>query len=282
MKKVALVTAAVMAVSGGVLFASPARGAPIANTIAASQIQRDIAATTVDAVWGPNIDALAEHMAPARAEFLLKSPASQRDYNKRLSGYVHDISSRWQSKYGHPLSIQRASEALTAHFASFNAGSAGFDKELTSQVERAANTSVQRGRAIAMAYISSPANLPNVQAAFVCGSGNHWELQPPSSLSAAHLRNNLSIELGAFDAESARWPASESAAYRRLAHRVMLAVMDYPAATAALHSPNLTPLAMQPASAKVAAAEPTTRPAPQSTPAQATASKPSWWQFWRW
>jgi hypothetical protein len=207
-------------------------------------IDRTIADITKDALTKDDMGRLVSHFSAADQKLTAKSSAVQANYGNKLDAQIQELSADWKAKYHNAFSAKAANAALGSEFASIHAATSGGS---------------------AMLDVKADGKLPELKIQLTCTEGTHWKVVAPGSLSADQLHRNLLSELTKFGASSAEWPGSEDAAYRQVAHRVLMAVTNRPEISQALPMGTKA----QPAAA------------PKATASPATTTTTHWWQFWR-
>jgi len=249
--------------------------------LADSDIRVAFCHVTLDALSAKDMDRLVGTFNASARTRIMKSSDYNGNYGASVDRVIDEISSKWKAKYGNSFDIERMGEALGASFASIQTAAPGQDSELISRITKATGESAAAhpmldSRPIALAKVKAAGGLPTLNVALICEKGGNWAILVPDSLTADGLRQNLLHELSAVNDHSAKWPANESAAYRQVAHRVLMAVLDKPMAISNQASAKPMPVALNNNEA-VTKAQPTATPAPLSQ-----TSSYKWWQFWHW
>ncbi len=242
----------------------------------APHIRGAIADLTVDALTSGDMSRLMGRFYRADEQRIEKSSTYSQGYGSKLDGQIKQLSADWKQKYGHDFSTRGVENALNTSMISIQQGQFGHDASLAALVDKDSTASetkqLNSDQEIAEVRFSAANGLTAVRVPLIRESMNRWRVDIPDSLDAAQLRSNLSAQLSALSANYAHWPADENQAYREVAQRVAMAVLNYP-------SPRLSASTAQPEKSTAVAS--TVQPAQVKT-VSATSTTPahSWWKFW--
>jgi hypothetical protein len=220
---------------------------------------------TNDAVETGNLGELVAQFDQPAQERITKSSDFSKGYGAKLDAQIDTISKDWKQKYGHDFDAKNFSDIFGSAFATIETGMPAKDAQLSAKFAKVAGQSAT-SQEIALAHIQGPKSGVSLEVPFVLQSAGNWRIAVPDSLTLDKLRANLLDQMTALASQTAQLPANENDAYRQVAHHVLTAILDKPAAAQ-----------------KQAAATPTMTPAPaKSVRTISTASTYHWWQFWKW
>jgi hypothetical protein len=225
-------------------------GAPTAANPApdAKGIRTTLADVTEDGLTKGDMSTLVNNFVDADSNRIKKSPTADDNYGKEIDGRIEQISQAWKAKYGNDFHIKKVrNQVLEDQFASIQQGVIGndADAQLASEVEKnsananmtnqennqgntASDEKLENGRSIAVVTVAAEQNLPELKVPLIHELPDSWKVNVPDSMDANKLRQNLQDELTAIGTMSTEWPSDENQAYRVVAHRVLMAVLDVP------------------------------------------------------
>lgn len=237
--------------------AGPATAPSVVHAVAGSASSSGQTAAAADAHIAGVIDRLTQaaitpggmsnlvaNFADLQRAHLTASSGFAQGYGQKLDARIKSVNQKWQQKYGHAFSISKA-QILSPSFASITTRSATHGNAMDS----------------ASVDIKGSTTAIPLRVSLVCQKQNdYWKVTVPDSLTAANIRDNLLAQLTSVENQYARWPVSETDAYRMVSDHVLAAVLNKP-----------NPVA----SALVSPAQPVAN----ATPAQ-PAPVHHWWHFW--
>jgi len=127
-----------------------------------------------------------------------------------LNTTIDKFQELWKSKYGAAFSSMDADQVYTAQFMSIMGGPGVAGDAKNSN---------------ATATIAASHQMPEVRIPLVAESGK-WRIDIPDTLTNQTLNENLNKAISDLSANSSTWPDDKQEAYRMMAHRIMMAVLN--------------------------------------------------------
>lgn len=211
----------------------------------AKDIRSFIGDITSQAVTKSDMDKMVGNFVDADRNRINKDLSNQKqdDYGKKLDGRIAQIQKAWKAKYGHEFDLDNAQAAFSDQFMTIQQGRIGSDAQLASEVEAnsknalqngntnangnsAGDENLEKGRSIAVVTVKANDNLPEVEVPLIHELPDNWKINTPDSMTGKKLRQNLLDQMTAIGKSADQWPTQGKDAYRVVAHRVLMAVLN--------------------------------------------------------
>lgn len=210
-------------------------------------IRGELATVSQDAVTRGDFGKVIDNLATVNRDRM--KDYKNQDF-KALDGIASQINQDWNRKYGHYFDIATAKNVFTdrqpivqgvvtdAKVAAANfpvAAESGEQAHLASskekghqqgQAEQVEQKDLQESKGVALARFPSEANLPEITVSLIEEGSGTWRIAVPASITSQQIHTQLQNELSYFGRDINQWPADEAAAYRQVAHRVLMALYD--------------------------------------------------------
>jgi hypothetical protein len=223
----------------------------------ADDIREIVAQITQAAATKSGLDDLVERFASSDRKRLENDSFLKQDHSV-LDGRIAEFQKDWKARYNEDFKIHNANKVLGDSFAMVLQHRLGDEARLASErmggnpnppinTNRDANgnrdiaanertgdisgylgdnTDLKPGESVATVDVASMHNLPYVRVPLVHQLPDSWRIDVPNTLTAQQLHDNILKQLTAVDEAKDRWPADVNDAYRLVAHRITMAVMN--------------------------------------------------------
>ena len=208
----------------------------VADSVLAPDVEqiRDTLGSATEAALTPGgLDDLMERFVDADRNRMGKSGVDDKEHDT-LNAIVNQIRQSWKSKYGGDFDVDDEMKV----FAPFPVvqGEIGNRPQLAASTigtadrlagNDAGDVNLDPGRNVALVSVPQTDQQRELSVLLIHELPDNWKIDVPDNVSARDLQVNLQKHLSAFATDTAKWPATEAEAYRRVSHHVLAAVMGH-------------------------------------------------------
>jgi hypothetical protein len=190
----------------------------------ASEIRQTLRETTDAALTKGGFDDTIERFSDADRARLARDNFVKQDHQV-LDGRVAQFQKDWQGKYNQEFKITDNNAVFPQAFVMIVPSSENARLAAERQEPGGANVNQQNAPQRAIVVFAAGDGMPETRVPMVKESLGKWKIDAPDNYSAQQYHDYLLKELTAADEQKAQWPADHDAAYRNVAHHVIIAVM---------------------------------------------------------
>jgi hypothetical protein len=214
---------------------------------------RDILASVTEAALTENgLNDLAERLVDADRNRLGEATSAEFAEHAAL---VKQFRADWQAKYGKDFDFEGAEETalpdamFTVREGEIVKGPAGAEVDVDRNADGSTTVDVDAksgvdspdttaadsnrndpGRNVATVEVKASHGMPALSVPLIHEAPDNWRIDVPDSVDANKLKQNVLAHLKAAHAAKDQWPADVNQAYGAVAHHVLMALLDKPAA----------------------------------------------------